>query len=165
MAEQLQHYNTNLLQHDLKIVIACNFITSPANLGMIFRNAEAFGVKKILLSPENASFLESNRFKKIARNTSKLIKHEIIHSLANTLNTYKLDKYSVFALELTSKSKSIQQTQFSKQVCIVLGNENYGIPATILQDCHQQIHIDLFGKNSSINVAQALGISLFELTK
>ena len=48
---------------------------------------------------------------------------------------------------------------------MLIGNEIDGISETFLKKSHQVIHIEMFGKNSSMNVVQATGIALYELTK
>lgn len=161
---QLQHQNTPLLKHEKQLIVACNYIASPANLGMISRNAEAFGVQQILLAPANEDFLESNRFKRTARNSETNIQFKVIASLAEEISKLADAGYTISALELTKNSKSIQQTRPSNKMMIVLGNENHGVPEEVLSLCHQAVHIPQFGKNSSINVAQALGICLYEFT-
>lgn len=163
--QQLEHQNTSLLKHQKQIIIACNFVDSPANLGMICRNAEAFGVQKILLSNTNVSLLESNRFKKTARNSDRNISFNTIESLSDEVANFIKEDFYISALELTTQSNSVQNMQLSDKMLIILGNENYGIPEEILSLCHQAIHINQFGKNSSINVAQSLGICLYELTR
>ena len=167
MAKQLNHYNTLLLKHNLSIILVCNYVSSPANLGMIFRNADAFGVEKIVLSPENVSFLASTRFKKIARNTAEQISHVVIETaeIQKQLQIYAKEDFQLVALDFTSTSKAIHKLNFQTKVCIILGHENSGIPNNLLSNIKTHAHIDLFGENSSINVAQALGISLYEITK
>lgn len=163
--QQLEHNNTPLAKHKKQIIVSCTFISSPANLGMISRNAEAFGVKQILLSKNNASFLESNRFKRTARNSNENIQFKVIDSLEDEIQNLKKMNFHILALELTKNSVSLQSMKHFEKTLLILGNENTGIPEDALSICQQAIHINQFGKNSSINVAQALGISLYEMTK
>ena len=48
---------------------------------------------------------------------------------------------------------------------LIVGNENFGIDKDLLEWSDQKVHINMFGINSSMNVAQATGIALFEITK
>lgn len=162
--QQLHHHNTSFHKHAHEIVLICNYISSPANLGMIFRNAEAFGVNKIILSLQNKSFTESHRFKKIARNTFQEVKFEVIESVEECIARYAKNSFEILAIELTKKSKPIQKTNTDKRILLILGNENNGIPENILSLCPKHAHINMYGKKSSINVAQALGICLYEIT-
>ena len=46
-----------------------------------------------------------------------------------------------------------------------IGNERQGVSERILKQVQEVVHIEMFGKNSSMNVAQATAIALYELTK
>ena len=48
---------------------------------------------------------------------------------------------------------------------MIIGDENLGVSGNILVKVQDSIHINMFGDNSSMNVAMATGIALFELTK
>lgn len=163
--KQLQHTNTPLQRHSLVITLACHFIDSPANLGMICRNAEAFGVHQIWLSPSQSTLLKSSRFLRTARSSQQQIEFKEVSSLEEKLQEYAISNTKITALEWTKNSLPLQQMEKTSNSLLILGNENTGIPEEILSICHQIIHINQFGKNSSINVAQALGICLYELTR
>ena len=45
---QLQHYNTDLKAHKQSIVLLCDSVNSPANMGNLFRIADSFGVEKLV---------------------------------------------------------------------------------------------------------------------
>jgi tRNA G18 (ribose-2'-O)-methylase SpoU len=46
-----------------------------------------------------------------------------------------------------------------------LGNERLGVSEQLLKQVQHTAHIEMFGANSSMNVAQATAIALYELTK
>jgi tRNA G18 (ribose-2'-O)-methylase SpoU len=50
--KQLEHHEISTVQRKFPIVIICESIRSPENLGMVFRVAEAFGVERIYLTGE-----------------------------------------------------------------------------------------------------------------
>lgn len=163
--EQLSHPHTPLERHNLQLCVACNAVESPANLGLITRNADAFGVQEILLSPANHVFLKSNRFLKTARNAHQHILFTLVDNLIENLMERKKLGYSIIGVEWTPTSFPVQQIQHHEKIVLVLGHENYGIEEPLLACCDQVVHIRQFGQNSSINVAQALGIVLYELLR
>ena len=141
-------------------------ISSPANLGSIFRLADAFNIQKLVLCGEPVD-LDSNRLKRTARSTVKNVEYEQCDDAVEFCRERKAEGYALCALEITRDSialDSIEYSGFSKMV-LILGNENSGIDEKILQLSVRKIHIEMFGKNSSMNVAQAAGIALFEITK
>lgn len=163
--QQLTHDQIPLQKHLKQIIVVCNFIKSPANLGLISRNAEAFGVQQIILSPDNYDLVSSNRFLKTARSAHQNISYTVVDKLNEEILVYKKLGFDILALELTKTSIPLKEIKTKTKVVVVLGNENYGIPENLLALCNQAVHIVQFGQNSSINVAQALGVCLYELTR
>lgn len=163
--QQYKHDTIPLQKHNQQICVVCNFIQSPANLGLISRNAEAFGVQDVFMSSTNIHLLNSNRFLKTARNTDRNIHYKLADSLKEELLIWKEVGFTILALEWTKTSKPLQEMKSMNKVLILLGNENNGIPEEFLLLSDEIVHINQFGNNSSINVAQALGICLYELTR
>jgi tRNA G18 (ribose-2'-O)-methylase SpoU len=163
--KQLQHHQVNFNKNSaIEISLLLNQIDSPANLGSIFRNAEAFGIKAIWIHEANKKDLESNRFKRTSRSTEKnldLIFYDSYQSVFKVCNSLKV------GLEITNNSRSIKKLGDieTNQILLVLGNEKSGIAEDILEELDEVYHINMFGKNSSLNVAQTLGIALHEIRR
>ena len=165
MSQQKTHYNTELNSHDFSIIICCNGISSPANIGSIFRLADAFGVEKILFDTEEVN-VSSARLRRTARSTEKNIPFQTAIDPYRSITDLKKEGYEVMAIEITDTSTSLSETIFSKKkLVLLLGNESFGVSQSLLELCDQHLHIDMFGLNSSMNVAQATGIALYEVTK
>ncbi len=165
MSQQKTHYNTELSSHDFSIIICCNGISSPANIGSIFRLADAFGVEKILFDTEEVD-ISSARLRRTARSTEKNVPFQATIDLYPNITELKKEGYEVIAIEITDTSISLSKTLLSNQkLVLLLGNESFGVSQSLLELCDQHLHIDMFGLNSSMNVAQATGIALYEVTK
>lgn len=162
---QLEHHQINFDKNsEFEITILLDQIDSPANLGSIFRNAEAFGVTTIWVHEENKKELESNRFKRTSRSTEKTLNINFYKDAKLLLNSF--EGYKI-GLEITSKSNAITELKKLKarNILIALGNEKSGISENILHLLDHIYHIQMFGKNSSLNVAQTLGIALYEIRR
>jgi len=162
---QLKHHEINYDAKPLTLVdILLERVNSPANLGSIFRNAEAFGVRTLWIHSSNQSDLESNRFKRTSRSTQQQINFLFYNDYKTVFKNFKGTKVG---LEITSDSLDINKWNGNKtdEVLLVLGNESLGISETILEDLDQVFHINMFGNNSSLNVAQTLGIALYEIRR
>jgi tRNA G18 (ribose-2'-O)-methylase SpoU len=48
-------------------------------------------------------------------------------------------------------------------MALVVGSEINGVSAEILNISNQIVHINMYGKNSSMNVVQATSIALYEI--
>lgn len=163
--KQLHHYQVNFENlNKIQVDVFLETMDSPANLGSIFRNAEAFGVKTLYVNESNRKDLESTRFKRTSRSTWKNLHISFYENYQTVFKAYQGLKVG---LEITSKSNDI--THISKlesdKILMVLGNEKSGISEDILQKLDKVYHIKMFGKNSSLNVSQTLGIALHEVRR
>ena len=65
---QLTHKESNQTQNSFPIVLVCDGVQSPSNIGALFRIGDAFGVSKIYFCNADINFY-SPRLQKTARNT------------------------------------------------------------------------------------------------
>ena len=164
--KQLKHIQTINQKHLFPLVVICENLHSPQNVGMIFRISEIMGVQHLYLTgttpaPPNA------KLAKTARSAQKKIPFTQLSEASTTLIALKKEGYSVIGLEITNQSKDIHTFDFKsiEKIALVVGAENGGISATILKQLDQAICIPMFGQLSSLNVATALSIGLYEITK
>lgn len=162
---QLTHYNTNFKKRTFPIILVCDNVTNAANLGSLFRIADAFGIEKLILCGNNITI--GRKVTKTSRATEKFVSFEITKSVLPVIQNLKNKDYQIIALEISSTSKPIHNFKFSttKPIALTIGDENFGVSEMILKLCDATIHIDMFGNNSSMNVVQATNIALYEITK
>lgn len=162
--EQLNHYNTDFKEHKFPITVVCDEVYFQQNIGSIFRVCEAFGVEKIIFTGENF-ILSERKVNKTSRNAHKIVPYEIYLNKDELLSYLHNSTAEIIALEITSESKSIETIQIlTKPIILIIGSEIYGISKELLETCNQSVHIQMFGKNSSMNVVQSLAIALYEIT-
>ena len=53
--------------------------------------------------------------------------------------------------------------QANEKIALILGNERHGISASVLTKLNKSIYIPMYGKNSSMNVAQAAAIAAYTI--
>ncbi len=162
---QLTHMNTPFRKKEFPLVIVCDTVTGPANVGGLFRIAEAFGVREILFCGSRQPEF-SPRMKKTARAADKHVPYSYNEDTRNTLAALKEKGYILIALEITEDSSPLSRFDFSdfRKIALIIGNENLGISPEIIGNSDHCIHIEMFGSNSSMNVVQATGIALYEIT-
>ena len=162
---QLTHYNTNFEKQKFPILLVCDNVSNAPNIGSLFRTADAFGIEKLILCGEDMSI--GRKITKTSRATEKVVDYEIQESASEVINNLKNIGYQIISLEITTESKPIHSIKFSKEkpLVLIIGDENFGVSETILEQSDEVIHIDMFGQNSSMNVVQATNIALYEITK
>lgn len=166
MNKQLGHEEVNFDKKDFPVSLLLDNITGEANLGSIFRLADAFGVDKLIFTGTKPN-LESNRLKRTSRNTHKTVNFDFAEEASGILNEYKNEGFQVIGLEITSDSIPLHElsVETSEKIILVAGNERHGISDEVLNLCDKVCHIEMFGENSSMNVAQSVGIALYEITR
>ena len=163
--EQLNHYNTEFKEHKFPITIVCDEVYFQQNIGSIFRICDAFGVESIIFIGEHF-ILSERKVNKTSRNTHKTVPFEIIKDKKKIISLFQETKHQIIALEITDSSTSIDKIKLTnKPIVLIIGSEIYGISKQLLETSTHITHISMFGKNSSMNVANALSISLYEITK
>ena len=167
MSQQLDHLSIPFSTEKFPVTLITDQVKSPANLGSILRLADAFCVEKIIFCGIEEAIINSNRLKRTARATQQTMSYSFEDDISTVVETLQQQKYSLTALEITDDSIPVEEFAIKKdqKIALIIGEENFGVSAEILQKTEQNIHITMFGNNSSMNVAQATGIALYEITK
>lgn len=161
---QLTHYTSQFKKKYFPITLVCDTITSGPNIGSLFRTADAFGVEALIFCGEELQF--GKRIKKTSRATEKYVNYKIERHIDNVIKELQ-DSHHIIGLEITTQSKPLSHYKIhtTKPIAIVTGNENYGLSESVIDQCHDILHIEMFGNNSSMNVVQAASVALYEITK
>ncbi|RLC52756.1 MAG: TrmH family RNA methyltransferase [Candidatus Cloacimonadota bacterium] len=139
-------------------------LRSSFNVGSIFRTAECFGVKEILLcgytaTPENPKVI------KTAMGTTEFVSWQHFPSTEKAIIFLKEKGVTVFALETTTKAKNIAKIIFPKSSALLLGNEALGISKEILDLADDVVSIPLNGWKNSLNVGVTAAIACYEVSR
>lgn len=163
--KQLTHFEVKKKVLKKEIVVVSDNIRTPENIGMLFRISEAFGVKKVYLIGDSPN-TDNKKVLRTARSTEKQLDIKKLKNYKSLIQQLKKDNYQLIGVEMTTKSESLQKIDFSKfnKIAIFVGAERFGIDNKTILQLDKVAHIDLFGKNSSINVINALAIALYEIT-
>lgn len=150
-------YAFSLLVHDLE---------SAANLGSLFRLADAFALERIYLTGSTPTPPDKT-ITRASRNTVKVVPHVIAEDPLAVIDMLKSDGYTIIGLELSIASIDIRQLQLkaTQKICLVTGAENAGVSKTLLDQCDISVHIPMLGQNSSMNVAMATALAAQDICR
>ena len=141
-------------------LLIADSVTNPDNLGMVLRTAEAAAVDSVVFIGEGANPFHKNcvRAARGAVGRSSLAFCESPEDYFPQLISAEFE-----ILGATAKANtSLYDLELSTPLAIVVGNENEGIREEILQLCTNLVKIPMAPGQSSLNVAVAAGIILFE---
>ena len=141
------------------IIIAHN-IRSLHNVGAIFRNSAAFGVKKLYLTGITGT-PPRKEIAKVALGSVDLVDWEA-GGIESVIEMVKKDGYTVYGLETGSESMDIK-TISGKKIALVLGSEVEGIDKRTVSLLDGTVIIPM-DKKQSLNVSVASGIAMYELS-
>ncbi len=166
MSKQLDHSSHFEESDKFPIVILADNIMGEANIGSLFRLADAFNIEKIVFSGTPIN-LKSNRLRRTARGTYDNVKFSQVDNVHCEIQMYISKGYKPIALEITSDSVALDTINIQKgaKILLIVGNERHGVSQEILDTVLTKVHIPMFGNNSSMNVSQATGIALYEFSK
>ena len=136
----------------LPISVYLEDIRSPFNVGSIFRSAESFCFKEVLLSP-NTPTPGQSRAKRSAMGTDVILPW-------STMKKEELAGKPVFALE--TGGTPIDEFDFPNEGIMILGSEETGVSPELLAMAKASlgiVSIPIFGIKRSVNVGVAFGIA------
>jgi len=162
---QLKHEENQFKPTTFPITLVCDHIYFQQNIGSLFRIGEAFGIEKIIFTGKDIP-LNPRKINKTSRSTHLHVKHLVIEENKDLISYLQQNNYEIIALEIASSSKPLKEVELplDKKIALVIGNEINGISDEVLTISNQMVHINMFGKNSSMNVVQAASIALYEFT-
>lgn len=158
-----------------EIIVIAHNIRSTHNVGSIFRTAEGFGVKKIILSgytpypklphdtrlPHIAEKLTA-QIHKTALDAEAIVPFE--YQEEPNLQALQVAGFRIVGLEQASTSIRLPDYIAPEKIVLILGEEVHGIPENLLNQCEDIIEIPMVGKKESFNVSVAAGIALYQLS-
>ncbi len=162
---QLTHNKSFFNTKTFPVTLMCDNIVLQPNIGSLFRICEAFGASEIIFIGKDIA-LTPRKINRTSRSTHNMVPHRIIEKTEDVVNWLTQNNYHITALEITDKSIPLKLAQFKadRPIALIAGSEISGITKELLDVAHQTVHIEMFGTNSSMNVVQAIGIALYDIT-
>lgn len=136
-------------------ILVLDRIRSPYNVGAIFRSADSFGIRRIILIDGTAS-PEHVRAKRTSMGTTSTVDWSFM-SQTDALGLLKsYNPAQVLALEVGGED--IGSFVFPSCGVAVLGSEEFGISPAVLACTGRRVSIPMGGSKGSLNVSVAAGI-------
>lgn len=150
-------YPVCFLAHDIDV---------PMNVGSLFRIADALGIEKLYLT--GSSLVPPNsKIRKTSRAAEKFVAFSYERNPLDIISKLKAEGYTIVSLEITTTSIDISELPLNgvNKICLILGSERSGVSQELLNASDFTVHIPMLGQNSSMNVATACSIAVYEITR
>ncbi|MCB0629933.1 MAG: TrmH family RNA methyltransferase [Saprospiraceae bacterium] len=147
-------------------MIVCQDVSDPLNIGSLFRLADALGISAIYCCGQSP-VPPNRRIAKTARSTHQWVPYHYRSTTTETLEELRIAGYTLIGLEITDQSKSLTESDFTthQPLALIIGAESKGLLPETLALLDLAVHIPMYGRNTSMNVVQACGIALYEITR
>jgi tRNA G18 (ribose-2'-O)-methylase SpoU len=153
-----------------RLFAAVDGLNNSENLGALVRNCAAFNVHALFVGETSSSpFL-----RRAVRNSMgaifqmpivELAKGDKVNkSLAQTLRAMRERGVQCIAAHPRGK-RLLLEADFTKDSCIVFGNEGEGISRSVLASCDEAVAIPMPEKIDSLNVGAAAAVFLYEANR
>lgn len=145
-----------------RLILACDNVQDPGNLGTIFRSAEWFGVTDILLSP---GCVDPYNSKVVRGSMGAIFRLNIFENVnfASTLSDFKLKGYRTIGALLNAPTY-LADVQPNKDI-LLIGNEANGLSPDVIPLIDEPITIPGAGRGESLNAAIAASICLYHFSQ
>ena len=161
--EKVQTHDSPVAGHgfDYDCHVALDGLRSLFNVGSIFRTCEAAGFASIILG--NTLGKEHPGVRKTAMGAEQWVEQEKVTDLGQALLEKKEKGFHIIGVETVEGSRPFDDISWEKNTILVFGNEEYGISSHVMDTCDRFVHIPMFGRKNSINVANAVAIVCFKV--
>jgi len=142
-------------------LVALNAVNDPQNVGLIVRNAAAFGAGAVIV--DNATYDPYYR-KAVRVSMGAIFRLPLFYEddLASSLNWLKKTYGTRIIVATPARgARDIADVKFSGNICFVFGNEDTGISRGVSRIADTKVRIPISKSIDSLNVASASAVFLY----
>ena len=145
------------------LLVVCDEISDPHNLGAILRTAECAGAHGVIIPKRRSAGLTAI----VAKTSAGAVSYMPVARVANVSATLKeLKKQGVWVFGTAAGGNTTLYDADLKGPCaIVIGSEGDGMTRLVAENCDFLVSIPMQGKISSLNASAAAAILLYEAVR
>lgn len=145
------------------LLLACDQVQDPQNVGALIRSADAVGADGVVVPARRNAALTPAVERAAAGATSYLPWVEVVN-LARALTQLQEAGFWVVGLDATAQG-SLWEVDLPPRLVVVVGAEGAGLRPLVRQRCDELVRIPMRGHVSSLNVSVAGALCLFEVLR
>lgn len=141
------------------LVIICDKITDPHNLGSILRTANCVGAAGVIIPKRNSVGLNEV----VAKTSAGAIEYVSVAKVTNIAQTIdKLKDAGFWIAGADMDGEEMYKVKLTGALGLVIGSEGEGISRLVKEKCDFIVKIPMFGAISSLNASVAAAILMYE---
>jgi 23S rRNA (guanosine2251-2'-O)-methyltransferase len=145
------------------LIVICDELTDPHNLGAILRTAECAGAHGVII-PKRRSVGLTATVAKAAAGAMEYMKVVRVTNINSAIAELKEKGVWVFGTAAEG-SVPMYKADLTVPAAIVIGNEGDGMSPLVRKNCDVMVHIPMKGRISSLNASNAASILLYEAVR
>lgn len=153
---------TENAQH--KLVVVCDQLEDPHNLGAILRTSDAVGVDGVIVGKHRSVGLGAT----VAKVSTGAINSVKVHEATNIVNTIKqLKELGYWIIAAENGVDAVDYTEFpvDMPIALVVGSEGKGVSRLVIKECDILTTIPMNGTVNSLNVSVATAVLLYDIAR
>ena len=145
------------------LLVICDEISDPHNLGAIIRSAECAGAHGVII-PKRRSVGLTATVAKASAGAVEYMKVARVTNINQAIAALKEKGVWVFGTAAEG-SIPMYQADLTGPAAIVIGSEGDGMSQLVRKNCDVMVHIPMAGRISSLNASAAASILLYEAVR
>ena len=145
------------------LLVICDELTDPHNLGAILRSAECAGAHGVII-PKRRSVGLTAVVAKASAGAVEYMKVARVTNIHNAINDLKEKGVWIFGTAAEG-SIPMYKADLTVPAAIVIGSEGDGMSRLVQKNCDVTVHIPMKGKITSLNASAAASILLYEAVR
>lgn len=146
------------------LVVACDSITDPRNLGAIIRSAAAFSAHGVIIPERRSAQMTAAAWKTSAGAAARVPVAQVTN-LNRTLKQYADAGFTVVGLDGEAETDIAGFPGIDGPVLLVVGSEGEGLSRLVSENCDVLAHIPIGSAVESLNASVAAAIALYEVNR
>ncbi len=147
-----------------RLWVALDGLVNAENVGVILRNAAAMGVGGVLVG-EGCSSAWLRRTVRCSMGGVFALNIVEGVNLLEAVRWMKSKGMASVAIELVEGADELWKLRGQGDVCLFFGEEVGGVSSEVVRAVDQKIFIPMAGNMTSLNVANAVGVTLYEVMR
>ncbi len=147
-------------QGEAPLIVICDEITDPHNLGAILRTAECAGVHGVIIPKRRNAGLTAV----VAKSSAGAVEYMPVARVTNltaAIDTLKKNGVWIYGTAANG-AQPLYETDLTGPCAIVIGSEGTGLGRLVAEACDFMISIPMKGKINSLNASNAAAVLLYE---
>ena len=145
------------------LLVICDELTDPHNLGAIMRSAECAGAHGVII-PKRRSVGLTATVAKASAGAVEYMKVARVNNINNAIAELKEKGVWIFGTAAEG-SIPMYKADLTGPTAVVIGNEGEGMSPLVRKNCDVTVHIPMKGRISSLNASAAASILLYEAVR